>query len=102
MLVVLIAGLYSGFIMGDSAALTGGTVAAARTGERGATLAMHSVWGFSGGFLGPLVVGVVLDLAGGRQSTQGWGLAFIAMAGGSLLALVGLRVLLSRLPRTVS
>jgi predicted MFS family arabinose efflux permease len=35
MLVVLIAGLYSGFIMGDSAALTGGTVAAARDGERG-------------------------------------------------------------------
>ena len=101
MVVVLIAGLYSGFIMGDSAALTGGTVAAARAGERGATLAMHSVWGFSGGFLGPLVVGVVLDLAGGRQSIQGWGLAFIAMAGGSALALVGLRGLLSRLPRTV-
>ena len=100
MVVVLIAGLYSGFIMGDSAALTGGTVAAARAGERGATLAMHSVWGFSGGFLGPLVVGVVLDLAGGRQSIQGWGLAFIAMAGGSALALVGLRGLLSRLPRT--
>ena len=102
MVVVLIAGLYSGFIMGDSAALTGGTVAAARAGERGATLAMHSVWGFSGGFLGPLVVGVVLDLAGGRQSIQGWGLAFIAMAGGSALALVGLRGLLSRLPRTAS
>jgi MFS family permease len=100
MVVVLIAGLYSGFIMGDSAALTGGTVAAARAGERGATLAMHSVWGFSGGFLGPLVVGVVLDLAGGRQSIQGWGLAFIAMAGGSALALVGLRGLLSRSPRT--
>ena len=96
MVVVLIAGLYSGFIMGDSAALTGGTVAAARAGERGATLAMHSVWGFSGGFLGPLVVGVVLDLAGGRQSIQGWGMAFIAMAAGSALALVGLRGLLSR------
>ena len=98
MVVVLIAGLYSGFIMGDSAALTGGTVAAARAGERGATLAMHSVWGFSGGFLGPLVVGVVLDLAGGRQSIQGWGMAFIAMAAGSALALVGLRGLLSRVP----
>ena len=80
--------------MGDSAALTGGTVAAARAGERGATLAMHSVWGFSGGFLGPLVVGVVLDLAGGRQSIQGWGLAFVAMAAGSLVAMVGLRGLL--------
>ena len=98
MVVVLIAGLYSGFIMGDSAALTGGTVAAARAGERGATLAKHSVRGFSGGFLGPLVVGVVRDLAGGRQSIQGWGMAFIAMAAGSALALVGLRGLLSRVP----
>ena len=101
MLVVLIAGLYSGFIMGDSAALTGGTVAAARDGERGATLAMHSVWGFSGGFLGPLMVGLVLDLAGGRHSTVGWGLAFVTMAAGSLLALAGLRGLLARAARSV-
>ncbi len=100
MLVVLIAGLYSGFIMGDSAALTGGTVAAARDGERGATLAMHSVWGFSGGFLGPLMVGLVLDLAGGRHSTVGWGLAFVTMAAGSLLALAGLRGLLARAARS--
>ena len=95
-IVVVIAGLYSGLIMGDSAALTGGTVAAARQGERGATLAMHSVMGFSGGVLGPLIVGLVLDLAGGRQSSMGWGLAFVAMAAGSLLALVGLRQLLER------
>ena len=95
-IVVVIAGLYSGLIMGDSAALTGGTVAAARQGERGATLAMHSVMGFSGGFLGPLIVGLVLDLAGGRQSSMGWGLAFVAMAAGSLVALVGLRQLLAR------
>ena len=101
MLIVLIAGLYSGFIMGDSAALTGGTVAAARDGERGATLAMHSVWGFSGGFLGPLMVGLVLDLAGGRHSTVGWGLAFVTMAAGSLLALAGLRGLLARAARSV-
>ena len=100
MLVVLIAGLYSGFIMGDSAALTGGTVAAARDGERGATLAMHSVWGFSGGFFGPLMVGLVLDLAGGRHSTVGWGLAFVTMAAGSLLALAGLRGLLARAARS--
>ena len=100
MLVVLIAGLYSGFIMGDSAALTGGTVAAARDGERGATLAMHSVWGFSGGFLGPLMVGLVLDLAGGRHWTVGWGLAFVTMAAGSLLALAGLRGLLARAARS--
>lgn len=93
-LVVIIAALYSIFIMSDSAALTGGVVAAAREGQRGATLAMHSVFGFSGGFLGPLVVGWVLDIGAGPQSLHGWGIAFIACAAGSLTAVAGLRAFL--------
>mgnify|MGYP003973859615 FL=1 len=92
--VLVLAGLYSIFIMSDSAAITGGVVAAARQGERGATLAMHSVMGFSGGFLGPLVVGLVLDLTAGSGSIVGWGFAFMAMAAGSLAALIGVRWLL--------
>ena len=92
--VLVVAALYSILIMSDSAALTGGVVAAAREGERGATLAMHSVMGFAGGFLGPLVVGLVLDLSAGPGSVTGWGFAFMAMAGGSLLALTGVRWLL--------
>jgi len=91
--VVILAGLYSIFIMSDSAALTGGVVAAAREGERGATLAMHSVFGFSGGFLGPLLVGWVLDMGAGPGSTAGWGGAFLACATGSLVALIGMRAL---------
>lgn len=90
-IVLLVAGLYSVLIMSDSAALTGGVVAAAREGERGATLAMHSVFGFSGGFLGPLVVGLVLDLTAGSGSIVGWGFAFMVMAAGSLAALIGVR-----------
>jgi len=92
--VLLLAGLYSVFIMSDSAALTGGVVAAAREGERGATLAMHSVLGFSGGFLGPLVVGLVLDAGAGPESIVGWGSAYIATAAGSGVALIGIRWLL--------
>ena len=92
--VLLLAGLYSVFIMSDSAALTGGVVAAAREGERGATLATHSVLGFSGGFLGPLAVGLVLDGGAGPESIVGWGGAFIATAAGSAVALVGMRWLL--------
>ena len=69
--VLAVAGLYSVFIMSDSAALTSGRrLQAAREGERGATLATHSVMGFSGGFLGPLVVGLVLDLGAGPQSIR--------------------------------
>jgi MFS family permease len=94
--VLVVAGLYSVFIMSDSAALTSGVVAAAREGERGATLATHSVMGFSGGFLGPLVVGLVLDLGAGPQSIQGWTFAFAATAAGSLFALTGFRYLLRR------
>ena len=92
--VLLLAGLYSVFIMSDSAALTGGVVAAAREGERGATLATHSVLGFSGGFLGPLAVGLVLDGGAGPESIAGWGGAFIATAAGSVVALLGMRWLL--------
>jgi hypothetical protein len=92
--VLLLAGLYSVFIMSDSAALTGGVVAAAREGERGATLATHSVLGFSGGFLGPLVVGLVLDAGAGPESIVGWGSAYIATAAGSGVALIGIRWLL--------
>ena len=45
-------------------------------GQRGATMAVHSFIGFAGAFVGPLVFGVVLDLAGGRESLFAWGLAF--------------------------
>ena len=95
-IVLLLAGLYSALIMSDSAALTGGVVAAAREGERGATLATHSVLGFSGGFLGPLVVGLVLDAGAGADTIAGWGGAFIATAAGSAIALIGMRWVLQR------
>jgi MFS family permease len=84
--------LYSMFIMADSAALTGGAVLSAVPGQRGATLAVHSVLGFSGGMVGPLTVGLVLDLAGG-DSYLAWGLAFLTMGAGSFAALFAIRSL---------
>ena len=77
--VVVLAIAYSTLMHADSAALTTGTVLAAEPGRRGATLAMHSLCGFGAGFLGPLAVGVVLDLAGGTGSVLAWGLAFASM-----------------------
>lgn len=82
--------IYSGFVMGDSASLTAGAAAAAAPGYRGATLAVHSILGFSGGLLGPLVVGLALDLAGGQQSAVAWFAAFAAMGFGSLAGAVAL------------
>lgn len=85
--------LYSMMIMADSAALTGGAVVSSVQEQRGATLAVHSILGFSGGVVGPLVVGLVLDAAGGTNSYLGWGFAFLAMGMGSLSALFAIRKL---------
>jgi len=76
LVVLTVAVLYSLTVAGDSAAITTGAVAAARPGQRGQTMAVHSTIGFLGGFAGPLVFGVVLDLGGGDGTLLGWGLAF--------------------------
>jgi len=73
----------------DSSALTAGTVQAAQPELRGATMGLHSMCGYIGGFLGPLLVGVMLDLAGG-DGVMGWGLAFGHL---TVITLAGLYVL---------
>jgi len=67
--------LYAMLIWSDSSSLTAGSAGSAEPGQRGATLAVHSTLGYAGGFLGPLVLGAVLDLLG-RPSVLGWGIAF--------------------------
>ncbi len=95
--VALMAILHGITVVGDSASLTAGVVAAAPTGFRGTTLAVHSTLGFGAAFLGPLAVGMVLDLFGGAQA--GWAMAFVTMAAGCLLG----PVFLSRLkPHTAT
>ena len=82
--------IYSGFVMGDSASLTAGAAAAAAPGYRGATLAVHSILGFSGALFGPLVVGLALDAGGGQASAFAWFFAFAAMGFGSAIGAVAL------------
>jgi len=76
----------------DSSALTAGTVQAADKSLRGATMGLHSMCGYMGGFLGPVLVGVVLDWCGG-DSVLGWGLAFGHIALVTLAGLAVVRVL---------
>ena len=83
LLVAFMAIVYGVTIVGDSASLTAGVVAAAPAGYRGTTLAVHSTLGFCSAFLGPLTVGVVLDFFGGNRLA--WGMGFICMAAGCLL-----------------
>jgi len=59
----------------DSSSLTAGAAGSADPARRGATLAVHSMLGYLGGFIGPFAVGWALDLAGG-MSPRGWALAF--------------------------
>jgi MFS family permease len=73
----------------DSSALTAGTVQAAEPKLRGATMGLHSMCGYAGGFVGPLGVGLALDLAGGHI-TLGWGVGFGHLA---LVTLAGFAVL---------
>ena len=82
--------LWNAAIYLDSSALTAGTVQAADKRLRGATMGLHSMAGYAGGFLGPLGVGMVLDLGGG-DGVVGWGLAFGHLAVVTLAGLVVLR-----------
>jgi MFS family permease len=91
LVVAAIALLYHMVIMGDSAALTAGAVASATPGERGATLAVYSILGFSGAFISPLAIGFVLDLASGANSRLAWVLAFLTMGAGSAAAFAAIR-----------
>jgi len=85
-IVVLLVILYAGLIQLDSAVLTAGTIFAAEKGRRGATLGVHALIGFGGGALGPLAVGLVLDISGNGTSLVSWGLAFASMG---LVAFLG-------------
>ena len=82
---------YYATIMADSGALTAGTVAAAKPEQRGATLGVHSMLGFTAGLVAPTSFGVILDLAGGAQSGWAWAASFIVLALPNLIAIVVLR-----------
>jgi predicted MFS family arabinose efflux permease len=80
--------LYGVIIWLDSSSLTAGAAGSADPARRGAQLAVHSMLGYAGGFVGPLLIGWVLDGAGG-MSQRAWGLAFGAIAVVMAVGLVG-------------
>lgn len=85
MAAVILIMIYGFVVWLDSASLTAGTAGTADPSRRGATLAVHSMLGYAGGFIGPLLIGWTLDLAGGMSPTA-WGMAFLVVA--SLMVLV--------------
>ena len=79
--------VYGPVVWLDSSSLTAGTAGTAEPARRGATLAVHSMLGYAGGFIGPLAIGWTLDLAGG-MSPAAWAVAFSMIAALSLIALI--------------
>lgn len=77
--VLSVASVYTFATMADSAALTAGVIGAAVPTQRGATMAVHSLFGFGAAFIAPVVFGLILDLAGGNTSVSAWGLAFASL-----------------------
>jgi predicted MFS family arabinose efflux permease len=84
--------VYGLLIWLDSSSLTAGAAGSADPERRGATLALHSMAGYAGGFIGPIGIGWILDLSGGMSAT-GWGLAFLHVAGIALLGQVAFMLL---------
>ena len=89
--------LYGMFIPADVGAINGGVVESADMDFRGAALAVHSVCGFTGAFVGPVIFGLALDGFGGETAAGAWIAAFSVMAG--MIALWPLMTLLLRLRR---
>ncbi len=90
--VVILTLIYGAAVLGDSASLTAGAVAQSPPGGRGATLAVHSTIGFGAAFIGPLAVGMILDLFHGSPAV-GWGIAFTVMGTGCALGPLAIAVL---------
>src|SRR6185436_12607704 len=87
--------VYAFLIWLDSSSLTAGAAGSADPSRRGATLALHSMAGYAGGFVGPLIIGWILDRSGG-MSPVAWGLAFLHIAVIGLLGQFGFMALRPR------
>ena len=97
LLAALLILIYGPIIWLDSSSLTAGTAGTADPTRRGATLAVHSMLGYLGGFIGPLAVGWTLDFQS-ANAAAGWITAFCGIAALSALALI---VFLAMRPRAL-
>ncbi len=87
--------LYNAAIYADSSSLTAGTVGNADPDRRGAALAVHAMLGYGGGFVGPLMMGLILHVLGG-ESVLNWGIGFGHIAVVLLVGPLAIRILKPR------
>ena len=72
--------MYGFVVSADAGTLNAALVSVAQESRRGVTLGVHAMFGATGAAFGPVLFGVVLDLAGGELSQAAWMAAFAAMA----------------------
>lgn len=87
---VMMAATITFLISLDSGAISVGMVQRAPKGYAAATMAIHSMAGFSAGLIGPLAFGVVLDLVG-DTTRLGWGLAYAGIGIATFVAPLAIR-----------
>ena len=92
LLIVVFVGAYLMAGFGDTATLANGIVGMAEDRYRGITLAAYALSGFIGGMVGPVVFGIVLDIAGGRDDATAWSWAFGSLLLGALIVVLPLTV----------
>lgn len=90
--------LYGLLVPADVGAINAGVVEGADAEFRGAALAIHSVCGFIGAFVGPVIFGAALDGFGGETQGGAWVAAFVVLA--AMIALWPLMTLLRRVRKT--
>jgi predicted MFS family arabinose efflux permease len=71
---------------GDAGAINGGLMASTRAETRSAALALFGLFGFTSGFLGPLAVGLTVEMAGGVASPSAWLGALVVAGLGSVVS----------------
>ena len=83
---VSIAILFSMAIAADSATISGGIIRVADPVHKGRTMSIYSLIGFTGAAIGPMIFGVILDIAGGETIFTAWLAAYASVAFFALLA----------------
>jgi MFS family permease len=86
MVVLALLMLHGASSYGDAGAINGGLMTSSRPETRSAALALFGLIGFTSGFLGPLAVGLTLQMAGGTSSPAAWLAAFLVMGFGSIVS----------------
>ncbi len=91
-IVAILAIMYGFFVTADSSSITSGAVTSAPEKLKGSTMAVHSFVGFGGAMAGPVIAGIVLDLAGGRSDAMAWGFTYLSMASIAILTPIAFKI----------